>query len=129
MFEPIPQRAEAAARLCVNAAVTVHKRLGPGLLETVYEQCLAHELRKAQAPHRRQATLPILYDGLTLDAGYRVDLLVDESLVVAVKSVQALAPIHEAQMLTYLKLSGLRLGLLLNFNVVLMKEGIRRFVL
>ena len=126
----MPERVEAAARNCVRAAVTVHRGLGPGLLESAYEHCLAHELRKSGAPYQRQVLLPVMYDGMELEAaGYRLDLVVDECLVVEVKSVDALAPIHEAQLLTYLKLSGLRLGLLLNFNVVLMKQGIRRLAL
>ncbi len=129
MFAPMPERTEAAARGCVNAALRVHKRLGPGLLESVYEACLAHELRKAGLPAERQLLIPLLYDGLEFEAAYRVDLLVDESVIVEVKSVDALAPIHEAQLLTYLKLSGLRLGLLINFNVPLLKHGVRRFAL
>ena len=129
MFAAMPERVEAAARNCVHAAVTVHRRLGPGLLESAYEHCLAHELRKSGAPCQRQVLLPVMYDGMELEAGYRLDLVIDDSVVVEVKSVDALAPIHEAQLLTYLKLSGLRLGLLLNFNVVLMKQGIRRLAL
>ena len=129
MFAPMPERVEAAARTCVHAAVAVHRRLGPGLLESAYEHCLAHELRKSGAPCQRQVLLPVMYDGMELEAGYRLDLVIDDSVVVEVKSVDALAPIHEAQLLTYLKLSGLRLGLLLNFNVVLMKQGIRRLAL
>ena len=129
MVDPIPERAGLAARGCVNAALQVHKRLGLGLLESVYETCLAHELRKAGLPAERQLQLPLIYDGLAFEAAYRIDLLVDESVIVEVKSVEALAPIHEAQLLTYLKLSGLRLGLLINFNVPLLKHGVRRFAL
>jgi GxxExxY protein len=129
MFAPIPERAETAARTCVDAAVRVHKGLGPGLLESVYEHCLAHELRKRGVMFQRQVLLPVVYDGFELEAGYRLDLVIDEAVVLEIKSVDALAPIHEAQLLTYLKLSGLRLGFLLNFNVVLMKHGIRRMVL
>jgi GxxExxY protein len=125
----MPERAGTVARGCVNAALTVHKRLGPGLLESVYEVCLAHELRKDGLPAEGQLLIPLLYDGLEFEAAYRVDLLVDESVIVEVKSVDALAPVHEAQLLAYLKLSGLRLGLLINFNVPLLKHGIRRFAL
>ena len=129
MFAPVPERADLAARACFNAALRVHKRLGPGLLESVYETCLAYELQKAGLPAARQVLLPVRYDGLEFEAAYRIDLLVDESAIVEIKSVDALAPIHEAQLLTYLKLSGLRLGLLINFNVPLLKHGVRRFAL
>ena len=129
MFAPIPVRAEAAARQCIDAAVPVHKTLGPGLLESAYEHCLAHELTLRGIAVQRQVALPVVYEGEKLDAGYRLDLVVDSSVIVEVKSVEALAPIHDAQVLTYLKLSGLRIGLLINFNVVLLKQGIRRLVL
>ncbi len=126
---PIPARAEAAARQCIDAAFQIHKALGPGLLELAYEHCLAHELARRGVDVQRQLALPILYEGERLDAGYRLDLVVDGSVIVEVKSVDALAPIHDAQVLTYLKLSGLRLGLLINFNVVLLKQGLKRLVL
>jgi GxxExxY protein len=129
MFAPIPERADAAAKRCVEAALRVHRRLGPGLLESVYQHCLAYELLKAKAPVAKQVLLPVEYDGIMLDAGYRVDLIVDESVIVQVKSVETLSPIHDAQVLTYLKLSRLRVGLLINFNVALLKQGLRRFVL
>ena len=129
MFAPIPGRAETAARQCIDAAVQVHKTLGPGLLESAYEHCLAHELTLRGVAVQRQLGLPVVYQGEKLDAGYRLDLVVDSSVIVEVKSVEALAPIHHAQVLTYLKLSGLRVGLLINFNVVLLKQGIRRLVL
>ena len=129
MFAPIPERADQAARACVHAAVQVHRRLGPGLLQSVYETCLAYELSRLRTPLARQTLLPVVYDGLKLESGYRVDLIVDESLIVQIKALEFLAPVHEAQVLTYLKLSGLRLGLLINFNVPLLKEGIRRFAL
>ena len=129
MFAPMPGRAETAARQCIDVAVQVHKTLGPGLLESAYEHCLAHELTLRGVAVQRQLALPVVYQGEKLDAGYRLDLVVDSSVIVEVKSVEALAPIHDAQVLTYLKLSGLRVGLLINFNVVLLKQGIRRFVL
>jgi GxxExxY protein len=129
MFAPIPERAETAARQCIDAAVQVHKTLGPGLLESAYEHCLAHELTLRGVAVQRQLGLLVVYQGEKLDAGYRLDLVVDSSVIVEVKSVEALAPIHHAQVLTYLKLSGLRIGLLINFNVVLLKQGIHRLVL
>ena len=112
----------------MDAAIKVHRCLGPGLLESPYTTCLAHELRIRGVPVQREVPLPIEYMGMRLDAGYRLDLLIDGVLVAEVKSVARLLPIHEAQMLTYLKLSGAPVGLLMNFNVVLMKDGIRRMV-
>jgi GxxExxY protein len=129
MYAPTPVRAENAARQSIDAALQVHKALGPGLLESAYEHCLAHEISRRGLSVQRQVALPIVYEGEKLDAGYRLDLVVDSSAIVEVKSVDALAPIHEAQVLTYLKLSGLRIGLLMNFNVVLFKHGLKRFVL
>ena len=129
MFAPVPERTDTAAKRCVNAALRVHKSFGPGLLGSVYEHCLVYELTKAGVALERQVILPVLYDGMELKAGYRVDLIVDECLIVQIKAVEALTPLHEAQVLTYLKLSGLRLGLLINFNVLLLKHGVRRFVL
>jgi GxxExxY protein len=123
------READALARLIVDAGLKVHKALGPGLLESAYEQCLAHELAVRGVPLRRQVPLPVTYEGLQLDAGYRLDLLVGDMIVVEVKAVEALSRLHEAQILTYLKLSGLRLGLLINFNVPLFREGVRRFAL
>jgi len=129
MHEAIPVRAEAAARASVDAALHVHKVLGPGLLESAYEHCLAHELLRRGNAVQRQVALPIIYESERLDAGYRLDRVIDQSVIVEIKSVDALAPIHDAQILTYLKLSGLRVGLLMNFNVALLKQGPRRFVL
>ena len=106
----------------------VHTTLGPGLLESAYQACLAHELRKAGCRVDSEVGLPVVYDGIKLDLGYRIDLLVDGLVIVEVKAVDALAPIHEAQILSYLKLSGRSLGLLINFNVAHLKDGIRRFV-
>lgn len=117
------------ARSIVDAGLKVHRALGPGLLESTYEHCLAHEIGVRGLTMRRQVALPIIYDGTTLDAGYRLDFLVGESVIVEIKSVETLTRLHEAQMLTYLKLSGLRLGLLMNFNVPLFKSGIRRMAL
>ena len=120
---------EAVARQVVDAGLKVHKALGPGLLESVYEQCLAHELERRGHEVRRQLMLPVVYEGLTLELGYRLDLFVDDAVIVEVKSVEALSRLHEAQLLTYLRLSNWRLGLVMNFNVELFKQGIRRLVL
>jgi len=113
----------------VDAAFKVHKTLGPGLLESVYERCLRHELGRRGIPHQSQLSLPVLYDGVLLEAGLRIDLLVDRKIVVELKAVEKIHPINTAQLLTYLKLTGLRLGLLLNFNVPLIRDGIRRIAL
>lgn len=117
------------AKAPVDSAISVHRELGPGLLESVYEHCLAHELTKRGLPVIRQAPQPVVYAGEELEAGFRLDLIVDHRVIVETKAVDALAPIHEAQLLTYLRLSGLRLGLLINFNSVLLKNGLRRLVL
>lgn len=128
MYAAIPARAEAAARAAVDGALQVHKTLGPGLLESAYEHCLAYKIARRGLPVQRQVALPIVYEGEKLDAGYRLDLVIDGAVIIEVKSIDALAPIHDAQVLTYLKLSGLRIGLLMNFNVTLLKQGLRRFV-
>ncbi len=120
---------ERLASSIVDAAVKVHATLGPGLLENVYETCLAHELEQRGHRVKKQVTLPIHYDTLTLDAGLRMDLVVDDLAVLELKSVACLLPVHHAQLLTHLKLSGLRLGFLLNFNVPLMREGVVRKIL
>jgi GxxExxY protein len=127
--EPLTPRTEAIARSVVDAAIAVHRRLGPGLLESAYEACLAHDLQKRGHAVRTQVALPIVYDEVKLDAGYRIDLIVDNAVIVEVKSIEALAPIHQAQLLTYLRLSERRLGFLINFNVVLLKQGIKRMIL
>jgi GxxExxY protein len=117
------------ARQIVDAGLKVHRTLGPGLLESAYEHCLAYELGSRGIAVRRQIALPIAYEGTTLDAGYRLDLVVGDAVIVEVKAVEALSRLHEAQVLTYLKLSGLRLGFLMNFNVPLFKDGVRRLAL
>lgn len=113
----------------IGLAIEVHRQLGPGLLESVYEECLCYELQAHAIPHQRQAPIPVQYKGVRLDCGYRMDIVVDGALVVEIKSVEKPLPLHEAQLLTYLKLSGTRTGLLLNFNAVLLKHGIKRMVL
>ncbi|MFN0305950.1 MAG: GxxExxY protein [Burkholderiales bacterium] len=112
----------------ISAAMKVHSGLGPGLLESVYEACLEHELRKGPFSVARQVEVPVVYDGLRLESGFRLDLLVAETVVVEIKAIDRLAPIHTAQLLTYLKLTKCRVGLLLNFNVVHMRDGIKRIV-
>lgn len=113
----------------IGAVYQVHSELGPGLLESTYEVCLEYELIKRGFKVERQKALPVIYDDKKLDAGYRIDLLVEDSIIVELKSVAAIEPIHKAQIMTYLKLSELSLGLLLNFNVTDMKKGINRFVM
>jgi len=112
----------------IGAAIEVHKVLGPGLLESTYEECICHELNMRDVSFERQKPLPLIYKGRSLDCGYRLDLVVEDVIVVELKSCNNIEPIHEAQLLTYLKLSGLKLGLLLNFNVPVMRNGIVRIV-
>jgi GxxExxY protein len=113
----------------IGAAIEVHRQLGPGLLESAYEECLAYELQLRGIPFERQKALPLTYKDVRLDAGFRVDFLVDGKVVVELKATDALAPIHKAQVLTYLRLTGCKLGLLINFNVPLLKDGVKRLVL
>ena len=127
MIEPTAEH-EFLAQQVVDSSFAVHSALGPGLLESVYEQCLAAELGIRNIPFSRQVSIPIVYKDVRIDAGFRMDLVVGGLLAVEIKAVEKSLPIHEAQLLTYLKLSGLRLGLLINFNVVLIKTGIRRLV-
>jgi GxxExxY protein len=112
----------------IGAAMEVHKRLGPGLLESAYEECLSHELRLRSLIVERQRGIPVVYKEVKLECGYRLDLLVEGRIVVELKSVDGLAPIHEAIILTYLRLSGHHVGLLINFNVTVLKDGVRRFI-
>ncbi len=125
----LPENLDPIAKLIVDSAFRVHKELGPGLLESVYEHCLAHELKKRNRQVARQVPVPIRYDGEVLDAGLKLDLVVESSIIVEVKAVESYNPVYHAQLLTYLKLPGLRLGFLINFNVPLIKDGIRRVVL
>jgi len=112
----------------IGAAIEVHKHLGPGLLESVYEECLCHELRSREIVYERQKPLPINYKEVRFDCGYRLDLVVEDKVILELKSCERIEDIHKAQLLTYLKLSGLKLGLIMNFNVPIMKEGIVRVV-
>jgi GxxExxY protein len=113
----------------IGFAMRVHRRLGPGLLESIYERCLSHELDRAEIPHICQAPLSVNYDGVDLPCAYRADITVHDQVVLEIKSVDRLGPLHEAQLLTYLRLSGCRIGLLLNFNTVSLTDGLRRCVL
>jgi GxxExxY protein len=112
----------------IGAAIEVHKILGPGLLESTYEECICHELSLGGFFFERQKPLAVQYKGISLDCGYRLDVVVENIIILELKSCEKIEPIHKAQLLTYLKLSGLKLGLLLNFNVILMREGIVRVV-
>ncbi|MBM4036301.1 MAG: GxxExxY protein [Planctomycetes bacterium] len=113
----------------IGAMIEVHRHLGPGLLESAYERCVAHELEIRQVPSEAQKPVPLEYKGVKLDCGYRLDLLVAGRVIVEIKTVDEFAPVHEAQLLTYMRLSRVRVGILVNFNVPVLKDGIRRFVL
>ena len=113
----------------IGSAIEVHRALGPGLLESTYRECLCRELVIRAIPFKRERGLPLEYKGIKLECGYRLDILVADRVVVEVKTVESLAPIHDAQLLTYLRLGGWRIGLLINFNVVVLKDGIRRRIL
>jgi len=128
-FKPLDQETERIAKEIVDAAFKVHKELGPGLLESVYEACLTHELRKRGLQVETQLQLPVRYETVQLDIGFRLDLLVEEEIIVELKAVEVMIPLFEAQLLTYLKLAGKRLGFLINFNVPLIKNGIKRLIL
>jgi GxxExxY protein len=112
----------------IGMAIEVHRELGPGLLESAYEECFAYELQHSSLKFIRQNPVPITYKGLELDCGYRIDLLIEDELVIELKSVEDLLPVFDAQLLTYMKLAGKHLGLLINFNVPMVKMGIKRFV-
>jgi len=116
-------------QMIIGAAIEVHRHLGPGLLESTYEACLVYELIQLSLKVERQKALPVVYKDVRLDQGYRIDLLVEGVVIIELKVVEAITPVHEAQLLSYLKLSGCPAGLLLNFNTKLLKDGIRRFVM
>ena len=128
-FKPLSKREESIGEKIVDAAYTVHKILGPGLLEKVYEVCFCHELSKRGVRVQRQVDIPIVYDGMVFDEGLRLDILVEELIICALKAVEEANPVWQAQMLSHLKLTGKRLGFLINFNVPLIKNGIKRIVL
>jgi GxxExxY protein len=123
-----PMTANEVSHHIITAAMKVHSTLGPGLLESTYEACLAHELRKAGLKVATQVGLPVIYDGINLDLGYRIDMLVNDLVVVELKSVEEISRIHLAQVLSYMKLSKKQLGLIINFNVLHLKDGIKRLV-
>lgn len=129
MFDPIPEESDKIAEAIFNSALKVHKELGPGLLERVYEICLCHELKKLGYEIQHQVNVPIVYDGIEFDEGYRIDLIVDNEVIVELKAVDKFNPVWQAQVLSYLKVTGKRLGLLINFNVPLLKDGFKRIVL
>tara|TARA_Y100000294_G_scaffold166054_1_gene174102 strand:+ start:660 stop:1061 length:402 start_codon:yes stop_codon:yes gene_type:complete len=122
------KRSNKLSNFIIGAGIEIHRVLGPGLLESAYEECLCHELALKNIKFERQKNLPVTYKGVHLDCGYRLDILVEKIVIVELKTVERFEPIHEAQLLTYLKLSGLWLGLLMNFNVPVLKDGIRRIV-
>jgi GxxExxY protein len=113
----------------IGFAIEVHRQLGPGLLESAYEECLCFELEQAGVAFRRQAALPVIYKSVRLDCGYRLDIVIEDRVILELKTSERLLPIHEPQMLTYMKLSGIRTGLLLNFNCAVLKDGMRRLLL
>lgn len=116
------------AKIVLDCAFKVHKTLGPGLLENAYEECLCYELKKHNIRFEKQKSLPVIYDDIVLDCGYRIDIFAEKKVIIELKAVDNLADIHLAQVLTYLKLSGCKLGLLINFNSLLLKDGIKRIV-
>src|SRR6187402_2321241 len=128
MIEPIPEQTESVVTAVIDAAYRVHSTLGPGLLESVYEACLCHELARRGLTFERQLHLPVIYEGLRLEASLRLDLVVAGRVIVELKHVEKVLPVHKAQVLTYLKLTGHRVGILLNFDVERIKEGIHRVV-
>ena len=129
MHQEVGKELDALARQVVDAAFTVHKTLGPGLLESAYEVCLGIELNRRGINFESQLPLSIVYEDITVESAFRLDILVEDRLIVELKAVERLLPIHEAQLLTYLRLSQRRLGLLINFNTPLIKDGIKRLVL
>jgi GxxExxY protein len=129
MFQEPSSTDDNIAKIAVDAAFKVHKALGPGLIESVYETCLEVELQKRNLQFERQVNVPVIYDGKTLEAGLRIDLWIERRLIIEVKAVETLLAVHHAQLLTYLKLTNCCLGLLINFNVPLIKNGIKRIVL
>ena len=127
-FAPIPAETEVIGKKVLDAAYAVHSSLGPGLLESVYEACLAHKLGQQKVIADTQVVMPVIFEGVRVETGLRLDLLAGNLVIVELKSVETVTPLHEAQLLTYLKVTGLRLGYLINFNVVHLKDGIKRMV-
>lgn len=127
--EALDESLNELSRQVVDAVFHVHKALGPGLLESVYEACLCHELNKRDISFQRQVTVPVVYDGIEIEAGLRIDIWIEDKLIVELKAVEQLHEVHQAQLMTYMKLTNNRLGLLINFNVPVIKQGIKRIVL
>jgi GxxExxY protein len=127
-YQPLSNKEGAVAKAVVNAAYTVHKNLGPGLLESIYETCFCHKLQKRGLTFQRQVAVPVVYDGITFGEGLRLDVLVEDLVICELKAVRTTLPIFIAQLLTYLKLSDKRLGFLINFNVPQIKQGIKRVI-
>jgi len=128
IFKPIPEELEIIGKKIVDAAYTIHKELGPGLLEKVYEICFCHELTKRGLNYKRQVNIPIVYDGLTFEEGLRLDVLVEDVIICELKALETVNPVWDAQILSHLKLTNNRLGYLINFNVTNIGQGIKRFV-
>ena len=128
-YNPLSKREESIAEKIVDTAYNVHKILGPGLLEKVYEVCFCHEISKRGLKYKRQVDIPIVYDGMTFDEGLRIDVLLEELIICELKAVDQMNSVWEAQIISYLKLTGKRLGFLINFNVPLIKNGIKRIIL
>jgi GxxExxY protein len=126
--EIVKKKANSLSQQIISAAIEVHKVLGPGLLESAYEECLCHELSHRSIRVRRQVPIPLIYKNIKLDCGYRIDVLVEQLVLIELKSIERLDPIHHAQVITYLRLSKLWLGLLINFNVPVLRLGVKRFV-
>jgi GxxExxY protein len=129
VFKPLSDREEYIAERIVDAAYAVHKALGPGLLERVYEACLCHELSKRELKYQRQVDIPITYDGMIFDEGLRLDVLVEDLVICELKAVDEMHPVWKAQIISHLKLTGKRLGFLINFNVPIIKNGIKRILM
>ena len=127
-FKPVPPEVEIVGEKVLDAAFKIHTVLGPGLLESVYEACLAYEIRKRGLKVETQIALPVIYEGVQVDAGLRLDMLVEKCVIVELKSVDTMNPVFEAQLLTYLKLANIRLGYLINFNVTHLRDGFKRMV-
>jgi GxxExxY protein len=128
VFLPIPPAVEQVGKIVLNAAYRVHTELGPGLLESVYEACLTYEIRESGLPVETQVAVPVIYRNIRLEDGLRLDQLVDKCVIVEIKAVEMMNPVYEAQLLTYLRLTGVRLGFLINFTVPHLKDGIKRMV-
>ncbi|MBN2572713.1 MAG: GxxExxY protein [Ignavibacteriales bacterium] len=128
-YTPLSEREEYVGKIIVNSAYLVHKELGPGLLEKIYEICLSHEISKSGLIVKRQIDLPIVYDGVKFDEGLRLDLMIDDLVIIETKAVEQVNAVWDAQILSHLKLTNLRLGYLINFNVPIIKQGIKRFII